>query len=102
MKVFDGQKALMLRSNPIFAQFTLTLGTVSIAAGIVADLQMPAIIALIEMPALFRGAAGTNSVEHPNLVLVKKTTTDKGFPMFTKYLPNLILRLQDGYYCPFR
>jgi hypothetical protein len=61
MKVSYGEQILFPGLKPSLFIQALTLGAMAIAAGVVGDLQLPAMITLIDMSAKLSGSADLDS-----------------------------------------
>lgn len=64
MEVSDLQQVRLLGLNPAFLGQGLTLGTVAVAAGIVGDMRMPTMVALLYMSPQGGGAAVLDGPNH--------------------------------------
>ena len=68
MEIPYGQQVGFARSEPGARGCTLTLGAVPVAAGVVGDASMPALIAGLDMASECGGAAGLDRRHHLELV----------------------------------
>ena len=64
MEVLDGQDLLLSLGGPIGSRCLLALGAVSIPARVVRDALVPALVALLDVPAPYSRSAGRDIVEH--------------------------------------
>jgi hypothetical protein len=69
MEIGDGQQLGLSVSEPLRTSQTLALGAMPVAAAIVGDAHVPAVVALLDMAAERRGAARLNGGHDPTLRL---------------------------------
>ena len=80
MEILDGQEFRFAGFHPVSGGIGLTFGAMSVAARVVGDLAMSALVALLDMPAQSRGPAGGDILQDAALLVrCDVTITTKEF-----------------------
>ena len=68
MEILNGQEVLTARLDPFFFPQGLAFGAMPIPAGVIGDLQMAAVVALIPMAAQECGSAYLDGAHDPQMI----------------------------------
>ena len=85
MKVWDGQQICLAGPDPVFPLLTLTLRTMPVTTTVIADVQVTALITLINVSAQCSGTATPDGIESPPLPGVKLQLLISNIPMLAQY-----------------
>ena len=89
VEILDRQQFGLALLQPLGTVRVLTLGTMPVAAGVVADLRMIAVAALFDVAAQGRGAAGFNGPHDAQLWQRQRVRGAVGFTVLSKDVSQL-------------